>query len=374
MRGASDDDATIELKPGARRPGARGSGARGPHRSGAHGSGVQGSDAKGLGAEALSVPTRRRLFATLAVGTGAAAVAGCGICGWLLWPRHAVLPPAPAMALVPPRPLPAPAPPERFAITTADEATILAHVAEHLTVFQFADNPNIMVLDFPSLRMQGEMLNRVASLIEKAGLPRNQVLTDAALDYAIRERGDTAETYYYGHDYPAGALVEFFNLADREHVALDPEEERLRALVRQLGWFSPGAVGALISVTRIDETVTETMRATILHHELSHGQFFSDPAYATYVHEFWLRAMTDEEREAIRRFLGSMGYDAGIEELMYNEMQAYMMFTYDPRFFLPSNVNMTPARRLQLQMAFLKGMPESWLKPALAQHLRQAAN
>src|SRR5580698_9737528 len=153
MRGAADDDATIELKPGAYRPG------------------VQG----------LGVPTRRRLFATLAVGGGAAAFAGCGICGWLLWPRHAV-PPAPAVALVPPRPLPAPAPSERFPITTADEATILAHVAEHLTVFRFAANANIVVLDFPSLRMQGEMLNRIASLTEKAGLPHNRVLNDADLD------------------------------------------------------------------------------------------------------------------------------------------------------------------------------------------------
>jgi hypothetical protein len=55
---------------------------------------------------------------------------------------------------------------------------------------------------------------------------------------------------------------------------------------------------------------------------------------------------------------------------MYNEMQAYMMFTYDQRFFLPSNVNMTPARRLQLQTEFLKGMPDCWLKAALAQHLQ----
>ena len=358
--GAAEDDATIKVKPTASRPGA--------FKPGVFKSGAFNSDAPSYAGVTPGALTRRRVLSAMAIGGAAAAC--YGICGWLLWPRHPAAPPAAPPAIAPPPPPTA----QPFRIETADEPTILAHVAEQLTVIRFALNPDIAVLDFPSLRMQGEMLNRVASLIEKAGLPRNQVLTDAALDYAIRERGDTAETYYYGHDYPAGALVEFFNLADREHVALDPEEERLRALVRQLGWFSPGAVGALISVTRIDETVTETMRATILHHELSHGQFFSDPAYANYVHEFWLRAMTDEEREAIRRFLGSMGYDAGIEELMYNEMQAYMMFTYDPRFFLPSNVNMTPARRLQLQMAFLKGMPEFWLKPALAQHLRQAAD
>jgi len=355
MRGAADDDATIELKPGARRPGARAPGARG---SGTHGSGAQG-----LGAEALGVPTRRRLFATLAVGGGAAAVAGCGICGWLLWPRHAVTP-APAMALV--RPLPAPAPPERFAITTADEATILAHVAEHLTVFQFAANPNIVVLDFPSLRMQGEMLNRIASLTEKAGLPHNRVLNDADLDAAIRSRGDTMETYYYGHDYPSGALAGFFALADQERIALDPQEQELRALLQQLGWLAPGALGGLISVTRPNETISEATRATILHHELSHGEFFSDPDYARYVHGFWLTEMTEDERKTFRQFLGSMDYDVHLEELMYNEMQAYLMFTYDPRFFLPANVNMKPERRAELQAAFLRNMPEGWLKLSLA--------
>ncbi len=339
-RVADGDDATIEVRPGAASYGA---------------------------------PTRRRLFSTLAVGGAAAAVGCCGVCGWLLWPRLTAPPqPAPTPVLAPP--LPAPTPPPRFPITTADEATILAHVAQHLTVFRFDANPNIAVLDFPTLRMQGDMLNRVASLIEKAGLPHDRVLTDAELNAAIRERGDTVETYYYGHDYPASALTRFFTLADRVHVALEPEEERLRALVRQLGWFSPGAVGSLISLTRTNETINETTRATILHHELSHGEFFSDPAYAAYVRAFWLTALTEDERGAIRRFLGSMDYDTGIEELMYNEMQAYLMFTYDPRFFLPSNVNMTPGRRLQLQTEFLKGMPECWLKLALARHLRLAAD
>ncbi len=250
---------------------------------------------------------------------------------------------------------------------------ILGHVAEHLTVYRFAANPNIIVLDFPSLRMQGEMLNRVASLIEKAGLSRTEVLNDVALEAAIHEHGDTVETYYYGHDYRADALAFFFAAADRQNVALDAQEERLAALLHQLGWLAPGAVGALISVPRTGDTITETMRATMLHHELAHGEFFSDPAYANYVQRFWLTALTERERASVRHFLGSMDYDTGNEELMYNEMQAYMMFTYDPRFFLPSNVDMTPARRAELQAEFLKGMPDCWLKLALAQHVRQAA-
>jgi hypothetical protein len=312
-------------------------------------------------------PRQRHLLP--AVVAGGAALLLCGaIAAWMLSTRPGAPLPAPPQAIAPPPAAAVPA--EPFRIETADEATILGHVAEHLTVYRFAPNPKIIVLDFPSLRMQGEMLNRIASLIEKAGLPRNQVLTDAALDSAIREHGDTAETYYYGHDYRADELAFFFATADRQSVATDAEEERLRVLLRQLGWLDPGATGALISVPRTGPTITETMRAAMLHHELSHGEFFSNPQYASYVHDFWLNVVTEAERAAVRHFLGSMDYDTDNEELMYNEMQAYVMFTYDQRFFLPSNVNMTPARRLQLQTEFLKGMPDCWLKAALAQHLQ----
>jgi len=326
-------------------------------------------------------PSHRRLLPAVAVG-GALLVLCGGIGAWMLSTRTvALLPVHPQATTTPqaitaphaiPGPRATPAPAEIFRIETADEATILGHVADRLTVYRFAANPKIIVLDFPSLRMQGEMLNRVASLIEKAGLPRNQVLSDAALDSAIREHGDTAETYYYGHDYRADELAFFFATADRQSVATDAQEEQLRALLQQLGWLDTGASGALISVPRTGPTITETMRAAMLHHELAHGEFFSNPHYASYVHGFWLNAMTETERAAVRHFLGTMDYDTDNEELMYNEMQAYMMFTYDQRFFLPSNVNMTAERRRQLQTEFLRGMPDSWLKLALAQHLRQA--
>jgi len=313
-----------------------------------------------------ATPTRRPLLHVLAA-SGAALIAGSGIAGWLLWPRRVPLPPR----VRAPPPVSSEPSPARFPIEVADEATILTHEAAQLTVFRFAADPAIVVLDFPSLRMQGEMLNRVASLIEKAGLPRDRVLTDGELATAIRAQGDTVETYYDGHDYSASALAFFFTTADRQNVALGPQEDQLRALIEQLGWFAPSAIGALISVPRVSATITERMRATMLHHELSHGEFFTDPIYATYVRRFWFTALTAEERAAVRHFLGSMGYDTADEELMYNEMQAYIMFTYDPRFFLPTNVAMTEARRQQLQTAFLFGLPNGWLKTALAERMRQ---
>ncbi len=250
------------------------------------------------------------------------------------------------------------------AIRTASEAEILANNPEHLTVFRFAPNPGILVLDFPDLAQQGQMLNRVAAFVEKAGLPHNRVLTDAELDAAIRASGATPSTYYYGHDYRAADLVRFFALADRAGVALTPEEERLRRLLRQVGWMNASVAGALISIpkTGVDPLVDRAARGVILHHELSHGEYFTNPAYAAYVAAFWRDEMQGADRDAFRRFLAADGYDPAIEDLMMNEMQAYLMHTRDPRFFNPARLGIAPARLAALQAAFLLGMSPGWLR------------
>jgi hypothetical protein len=89
-----------------------------------------------------------------------------------------------------------------FHFETATEQQILDHVpiagASEPTVFRFAPNPRILVLDFASLREQGRMLNRIAALIEKAGLPHDRVLTSFEIAAAIKASGDTAETFYSG--------------------------------------------------------------------------------------------------------------------------------------------------------------------------------
>jgi hypothetical protein len=286
-------------------------------------------------------------------------------------PTQAVQVPAPAPA--PPVPPPAPASrpsvaPAVPALPTADEAAILADQPEQLTEFRFAPESQVVVLDFPTLEQQGRMLNRVAALIEKAGLPRDRVLTDAELDAAINKSGDTVGSYYYGHDYPAAALARFFALADRDHVTLGEAEKRLRGMLEAWGWFAPDSRGALISLSRqgADTEITPAVRAAILHHELSHGAFFAEPAYADYVRHFWQTALTPAERDAVRKFLGSEDYDTADEDLMANEMQAYLMFTYDPHFFLPGNIGMTEARRAELQADFRRNLPIAWLREALA--------
>ena len=309
-------------------------------------------------------------------------LAGAGILGAACLLRGASFllespqPPQPARsiaALPPGTPAATPAPQSApatgaIAIRTANEQQILQNVPAGLSVFRFADDRRILVLDFASLYQQGMTLNRVAALIEKAGAPRNRVLPNDELLAAIRADGSTVATYYYGHDYSAFALRRFFELADAEKIPLGPDEAWLRQLLDQVGWSAPGAAGGLISIPAVgaDPNVTLSARYAILHHELSHGLFFSDPDYASFVHDFWNTALQDNERAGVRTFLGSEGYDTTFEELMYNEMQAYLMFTRDPGFFTPARVGMSTQRLAELQMQFLRGMPTGWLHDALA--------
>jgi hypothetical protein len=288
------------------------------------------------------------------------------LCGsaavWLLRTPRA---PTAAVAIAPAT---APATTARFDIITADEQAIARHVPVAFSVFRLADNPRIMVLDFASLTEQGRMLNRIAAFTEKAELPHDRVLTETELQAAIRDRGDTAETFYFGHDYAAAALAQFFAAADQERIALNAEEEKLRTLLRQEGWLAPDTHAGLISIPAVgaDPRITQAIRAGILRHELSHGEFFSNATYADYVRNFWFSQLTPPERAGVRAFLGKDEYDVRVEELMYNEMQAYLMFTRDPALFTPDMAGVTPERLAALQERFLAGMPTGWLRDLMA--------
>jgi hypothetical protein len=321
--------------------------------------------AKSDGDDTVRSPPRhsKRAAWLVLVAVVLAALLGGSATVWLLRPR-----PAPTVAT-------ASAPAQvatltPFDIITANEQEIAEHVSASLTVFRFASNQSILVLDFASLTDQGKMLNRIAAFAEKAGLPRDRVLTESELDAAIRERGDTSETFYFGHDYAAVALVRFFAAADRQGIELNNQEEKLRSLLRQVGWFAPEVNAGLISIPAVgtDPRITLAVRAGILRHELSHGEFFSNPSYAEYVRNFWLKELTQQERGGVRAFLGKDEYDVRVEELMCNEMQAYLMFTRDPALFTPDMAGLTQDRLAVIQDRFLAGMPSGWLRDAMAQY------
>ena len=248
-------------------------------------------------------------------------------------------------------------------IATADEAQLATLVPAALTPLRFESNPAILVLGFPSLAEQGRMLNRVAALVEKAGVPHDRLLADAELAAAILAAGTTPETYYYGHDYRSADILRFFALAGRDHMALNADEQHLQRIAAQAAAMPPG-FGAVITLPPVDAAagIDQAARATILHHELSHGEYFTNPAYAAYVGTIWRSVFNEDERARFRAYLVAEGYDPTLEDLLINEMQAYMMFTPDPRYFDPTQLGIPAPRLAQIRAAFAAGMPPGWLR------------
>jgi hypothetical protein len=255
-------------------------------------------------------------------------------------------------------------PPKPVDIRTADESTILVNHAADLDVFRFALNPQILVLDFASMKRQGNMLNRAAAMIEKKGLPRDRPLNDEELDRAIRANGDTPETFYYGHDYSSDDLARVFAAADRLHVKLNDDEIWLRHLLEQEGAGTPGFIRAVISIPAegAQPPVDRVTRATILHHELSHGEFFTNPRYQAWTLEFWNNGVDADTRAAFTKMLSDDNYDPALGELLANETQAYLCFTPEGQFFNASNLGLDKAAIEALRNKFRVGMPRGWLK------------
>jgi hypothetical protein len=309
-------------------------------------------------------PRRSKPAAFFAAGLMLIAAAG-GL-AWLF--RPAPTPSAMVAAMTappvvaPPAPIASPAP-TASTIPFATEAEIAGASPAVRTLVRFAPNPTILVLDFPTLEKQGRMLNRVAAWAEKSGVPHDRLLSDSELAEAIKASGATPATYYYGHDYRAADIATFFSLADRDSVKLDDDEEELRrmtaaARAEQFGF------GALITLPRADAAnqVSARDRAVILHHELSHGEYFTNALYARFVHTIWDTVLTDTERAKFRTYLATDGYDPALEDLMINEMQAYLMHTPDARFFDPVKLGIAPDRLAQIRESFAAGMPSCWLR------------
>ena len=292
-----------------------------------------------------ATPSRRTPWL---IGVASAVAVSAGL---LLWFLPGLISPRPTVPLTPP--------PARIVdtaplvpIVVATEAQIATHHAERLTVFRFADNPRVLILDYPTLREQGLALNRIAAFVEKASVPKDKVLDDASLATEIAKAGDTIDSYYYGHDYGADDLTRFFALADRDGIRLSEQEEFLRRLIQQERLGDPAQPSAIITVPRVGpDSVDGFTRRVILRHELSHGEFFTNPAYAAFARRAWSEILSAEERAAFQRFLVDLNYDSANTELIINEMQAFLMFTPDDRYASAERLGLTQAGLLACQSA-----------------------
>ncbi len=256
-------------------------------------------------------------------------------------------------------------------------ATILANQSGALTVRLLENNPRIIVFDYPDLPAQARALNRIAALVEKADVPRDRVLSEAELASYIEATGGDAATFFYGHDYMSSDLARFFSLAKSQATALRPEEEVLLDLLLANGFLEAASDGAyqrpaeekaLVSVVQVQgddpataeaDAVDPLLRATILRHELSHGEFFTNRPYRDYCVRFWRDHLSTDERLIFRVFLNKAGYDPSNETIMVNEMQAFLMNTPDGRAFSAALLDIDPANLEALRRRFLAGSPPS---------------
>lgn len=221
------------------------------------------------------------------------------------------------------------------ALVSFDE--LIESLPGELQVFRWDQAPQVFVFIYPDLAMQARALNRIAAFVEKAHAPRDRVLADAELSATIRASGKAEQTYYVGHDYTAAALAAFFNAVPRSDVRLNPQEQDLRSRLLQWGFFTepePGRLVAqppervLLSVAPEDSPQLSAPDrrlkwASVLRHELSHAEFFVNPAYRDYCLRAW-QALPDPQRQIFTEEFARLGYDTANTLLLANEFQAFL--------------------------------------------------
>jgi hypothetical protein len=304
-------------------------------------------------------------------------------------PAPAVGAQAPAAA-APPSPSPdtAPAP---AAASRAPGAVPAASMQEMLQapraadwrVWRFAANPSVLVIEFPSLVEQGLAMNRLAAMFEKRHAPRDRLISDSELAALLQRSGDSIASFYQGHDYPADRVAQFFTLAAAAPALLNPQERRLQALLADAGVISPAGPGgpggfsaagrqAVLSFTAeqpddpstlADEAIDATRRAAVLQHELSHGEYFTNPQYRAHSQAFWSRRLSAPERKLWRQYLAGLDYNADDEDLMANEAQAMLMHTPDARAFNAGALGVDDPALASMRSRFRIGEPAHGLSP-----------
>jgi hypothetical protein len=341
---------------------------------------------------------RRTLLALVTVGLLAPAAA------WMAWravagePAGIAAPPvaqptaAAAASIAPARPAPGdvisaakaspPAVASAVEPVVAKASVPLAGIDEMLAApalgqwraWRFKSNPAVFVIEFPSLHEQGMAMNRMAALFEKRHAPRDRVLNDSELAALVQRSGDSTASFYQGHDYPAARVARFFTLAAAAQTALNRQERQLLAKLQDAGaiagdahtGFSAPGTQAVVSFTALqaddpttaaDETIDPVRRQAVLRHELSHGEYFTNPSYRAHSHTFWSRRLSAKERATWKRYLASLDYDPADEDLMANETQAMLMHTPDPQAFNAGVLGISDNALAAMRARFRTGEP-----------------
>lgn len=257
-------------------------------------------------------------------------------------------------------------------VSSGDFQTVLNARNENVVIWQMAENPNVYVFDFKGLNNQGRSFNRITQFTEQQTTePYPKVLNNLELSRYIEAARRTQADFAFGHDVLVGELVQFFNYSQRDKVELNPEEILVRDFLTEQGlirfWrgfyqaMRPDVVILAVPQTQ-DRKANEPMVSTgaryaILLHELAHGEYYTNTHYQKFCQRFWYETLTENQREAFKKFLGNFNYAVNNEELLINEMQAYLMFTPDPKSFSARKLGVSDAELDQMRSAFRRASP-----------------
>lgn len=244
--------------------------------------------------------------------------------------------------------------------------------SQALTIWKMSDNPDVFIFDFPGLVYQGRSFNRITQFTEQQFTePYPKVLNNQELASYIQASRRTQSDFAFGHDVLVSELVQFFNYALRDKIELYPEELVIRdflleqELVRFWRGFyqamRPDAVVLAVPQTQHRKTdepmITAGARYTILLHELAHAEYYTNSHYRKFCQRFWYQTLKQEQRNAFKNFLASSNYSVENEELLINEMQAYLIFTPDRRSFSAHRLGISDLELQSMRDAFRHGAP-----------------
>ncbi|HRK38699.1 MAG TPA: hypothetical protein PK347_09935 [Burkholderiaceae bacterium] len=252
---------------------------------------------------------------------------------------------------------------------------ILSHESSQTIVWIYTGLKDVYLVDFSSLLTQGRTFNRLTHLIQQSFEPYKRILSEQELEERLAAINRTMETMAFGHDILFDELVLFYNLAKRDNISLFAEEQQLldfliqiKAISEWRGIFNTTKPnGVILSApkvqTRINGTylVSPLARKTIIIHELSHGEYYTNPYYAEYCRQYWSKSLNDSLRSKFLKFLEKYNYSLYGMELVINEMQAYLMFTPDPNSFNARTLGVSEAELRAMRTAFVLGKPPTHL-------------
>ena len=107
------------------------------------------------------------------------------------------------------------------------------------------------------------------------------------------------------------SLGRLFNVLGEPLDNLGPVNAEETWLEGRLPEMRAAAAGpaAIITLPSESDRFDAPARRAVLDHEIAHGRFFTDPAFAAHVLQAWRDTFTEADRNAFRRFLAREGYE-----------------------------------------------------------------